>query len=123
LQVRSARVLILPALLHLPKSTDINKQITYGEFIAEQEKFKKLHGDSFKTYNAFLMPYDSMEWGEQSHFRWIGNATGNWKSNQKSYEKVQGILIDVHFLMTIVNRKEYSVISELAELIVQAQIK
>ncbi len=46
----------------LPESTSINKQITYGEYIAEETKFKKIHGENFKTYNAFLMPYNMEDW-------------------------------------------------------------
>lgn len=39
----------------LPESTSINKQITYGEYIAKEDKFKKKHGENMKVYNAFLM--------------------------------------------------------------------
>lgn len=37
---------------HLPESTSINKQITYGEYIAKSEKFLK-EGQHPTVYNAF----------------------------------------------------------------------
>lgn len=101
----------------LPKSTDINKQITYGEYIAENKKFKKIHGDSYETYNAFLMPYDSIEWKTENKFLCIGEANGNWKSGKKKYERVQGILVDVKYLMKLISRPEKRVIEELADYI------
>lgn len=102
----------------LPKSTDINKQITYGEYIAENELFKKKHGESFETYNAFLMPYDGFDWNENGEkIRWIGEATGNWKSNKKKYERVQGILVDVKSLMAAYKHSDEKIIEELVEAI------
>ncbi len=105
-----------PALL--PKSTDINKQITYGEYIAEQNKFKKIHGKNYKVYNAFIMPFDAIKSGSESVLR-IGQAMGNWKSGMKEYEKVQGILIDVKHLMKIGVRNDYDEITQLAKSIKQ----
>ena len=80
----------------LPESTSINKQITYGEFIAEQECFKKKHGENYKVYNAFIMPYAQKK-GEK--LKNIGIAYSNWKTNEKSYENIQGILLDIKHLM------------------------
>ena len=62
----------------LPESTSINKQITYGEYIAEQEKFKKKHGTDYIVYNAFLMPYDK---GMNDDIIKIGEAVSDWKDN------------------------------------------
>lgn len=97
----------------LPNSTSINKQITYGEYIAEQEKFRNLHGDKFTVYNAFIMPYES----DGNRAENIGLAVSNWKSNQKSYEQIQGILVDIKSLMKIGIRQSEQVIVEMAELI------
>lgn len=80
----------------LPESTSINKQITYGEFIAEQECFKKKHGENYKVYNAFIMPYAQKNGEELKN---IGIAYSNWKMNEKSYENIQGILLDIKHLM------------------------
>lgn len=79
----------------LPESTSINKQITYGEYIAEQDKFKAMHGTDYKVYNAFLMPYA----GSCANIENMGLAVSNWKSNKKTYEQIQGILVDVKYLM------------------------
>lgn len=100
----------------LPKSTDINKQITYGEYVAEQEKFRKMHGDNYAVYNAFLMPFDSDSdtWSGEGPMKNIGYATGNWKSNIKSYEKVHGILVDLKYLMKLSVSQDENEILKLA---------
>ena len=101
----------------MPESTSINKQITYGEYIAEEEKFKKMHGDQFKTYNAFLMPFSKDHWNSSSPIIAIGNATSSWKPNQKEYEAVIGVLVDVKHLMQISVHENESEILALAEVI------
>ena len=85
----------------LPESSSINKQITYGEYIASQEKFIAKYGDNVPVFNAFLIPYNAHErrFGTNSIFLNIGEATGDWKNSGKKYEKVQGILVDIRFLM------------------------
>lgn len=105
----------------LPESTSINKQITYGEYIAEQDKFKKIYGEDFKVYNAFLMPFNSLNqrWKSEVNVLRIGEAYGDWKQNCKSYEKVQGILIDIKHLMKISTRQNEEEIIKLAEEIAQ----
>lgn len=78
---------------HLPQASDINKQITYGEY-AKQKSDKV-------TYNAFLMPYDKSanKLNQSEDIIKIGEATGDWKPNPCEYEKIQGILVDTRFLM------------------------
>lgn len=99
----------------LPESTSINKQITYGEYVA-----KNIANNGI-VYNAFLMPFDSLsklwEAGEVIH---IGEATGDWRQNDKSYERVQGILIDVKYLMHITVREDSNEIFKLSECISKA---
>lgn len=94
----------------LPGSTSINKQITYGEYIAEQDKFKQLHGEKYKVYNAFLMPFI----GEKCKVKNIGMAFSDWKTNRKEYEKIQGIVVDVKYLMSSVVTRDEIKIAELA---------
>lgn len=105
----------------LPKSTDINKQITYGEYIAEQNKFHKQYGDNYKVYNAFIMPYDSksQRYDKCDVITRIGQATGNWKSGTKEYEKVQGILIDTKYLMRAGTRGCSDEIERMADVILK----
>jgi len=105
---------------NLPQSADINKQITYGEYIAEADAFQDADGNNPTVYNAFIMPYDSF--GDTFHtertLHYFGNALSDWKASDgiKPYEKVAGILLDVKTIM-----KDYSHndrrINELIEII------
>lgn len=81
---------------HLPNSADINKQITYGEYV---ERMKRLPNE--KLYNAFIMPYNKdnnlfMLTGNVGN---IGEAVSDWKPNVKNYERIQGIVVDTRYLM------------------------
>lgn len=81
---------------HLPNSADINKQITYGEYL---ERTKSLPNE--RLYNAFIMPYNR----ENNLFMLtgyignIGEAVSDWKPNAKNYERIQGIVVDTRYLM------------------------
>jgi len=92
---------------HLPNGQDINKQITYAEYI---EREKGISSD--RLYNAFIMPFNSaknlfMNIDEDGNpipaitenIGNIGEAVGDWKPNPKNYERVQGIVLDTRFLM------------------------
>jgi hypothetical protein len=82
----------------LPNSADINKQITYGDYIKSHEK-KAGKG----LFNAFLMPFSM----NKNYFgitqKWLGNvseAVGNWRQLPfKDFEKIEGIVVDVRYLM------------------------
>lgn len=95
----------------LPESSSINKQITYGEYIAEHNKFKKMLGEDYIVYNAFLMPFES----EVEKVMNIGVAFSDWKTNKKVYEQVQGILVDVKHLMKSVISKDENEMANLAK--------
>ena len=93
---------------HLPESTVINKQITYGEYVASEAKFKDAHGAAMTVYNAFIMPFNKEhnQFGFNVHLGCIGEATGDWKTvtgisqvDGKEYERVQGIVIDIRHIM------------------------
>ncbi|WP_026499274.1 LlaJI family restriction endonuclease [Butyrivibrio sp. WCD2001] len=92
---------------HLPNGTDINKQITYGEYI---ERIKHIPNDSL--YNAFIMPFNKNNnpfWAVDTNGNLVpcittdignvGEAVGDWKANMQNYERIQGIVIDTRFLM------------------------
>ncbi len=102
----------------LPTSTSIHKQITYGEYIAETDKFLR-EGQHPDVYNAFLMPYDSegRKYPTGKHIYYIGTATSQWKDNMKKYENVIGILLDVKYIMGIESRQDEMAIIKLANLI------
>ena len=84
---------------HLPDSSSINKQITYGEYIHKKK--------DIDPYNAFIMPYNKAknDFGINNDIDYIGEAYGIWKSgvdgekSDKKFAKIQGILIDTKFLM------------------------
>lgn len=103
---------------HLPESTSINKQITYGEYIAENEEFMKDSKHPI-VYNAFIMPYDSRgkKFPTSTSIHFIGSATSDWKSGKKKYENVLGILMDIKYLMSIDSRMDQLEILKLAQLI------
>lgn len=88
---------------HLPESTSINKQITYGEYIAETEKFRNENGEGPTVYNAFLMPFDSSDnrFGTEDELYYAGSAVSDWKTTDgtKAYEQVLGILLDIKTIM------------------------
>lgn len=103
---------------HLPESTSINKQITYGEYIAESDRFIR-NGQHPVVYNAFLMPYDSMgkRFPTEKPIHYIGTATSDWKTGNQKYENVVGLLLDVKYLMGIDSRLDESEIMKLAAII------
>lgn len=81
---------------HLPNGSSINKQITYGEYL---EKYKGVPVDSL--FNAFIMPYNMEEnfFNLSSAVGNIGEAVGDWRTNNKYYERIQGIVMDTRYLM------------------------
>ena len=86
---------------HLPNGTDINKQITYGEYI---ERVKGVPNDSL--FNCFIMPYNKKDnlFRLNSNVGNIGEAIGDWRydpSNpkMKNFERIQGIVMDTRYLM------------------------
>lgn len=103
---------------HLPDTSSINKQITYGEFIANERRFRDLHGENMKVYNAFILPFDSQHKMWNSDIRkHIGKATSDWKKCSEEYEVVHGVLLDVKYLMQLSDSKNQKEIVKMAQLI------
>ena len=104
--------------LHLPESTSINKQITYGEYIAENKKFYRNDKEP-KVYNAFIMPFDSKSkiFDNNTNIYCAGIANSSWKNGSKSYENVLGLMIDVKYLMTLYSKHDMDSIKELVSVI------
>ena len=104
---------------HLPESSSINKQITYGEYIENCKSLKDKYG-GLPIYNAFLMPFNTSDNPfnvTDSYFINVGEATSEWKHNDKTYEKVQGIVVDIRFIMNNYNGSHKSKIIKLANVI------
>lgn len=96
----------------LPSTASIHKQITYVEYIANQERFREIHGENFQVYNAFLMPFAAAD--ETCPVVKIGEASADWKSGRYTYETVHGVLVDVKYLMKIGTRADEGEIGRLA---------
>ena len=90
--------------------------------IAKQERYKRQYGDPVPVYNAFLMPYnkENNKFGISDYYGNIGEATSNWKHNQIPYERVQGIVVDIRFLMHNYHGTTQSKIMKMAEAIDKA---
>lgn len=99
---------------HLPGSADVNKQITYAEFVQNNKDIEVEN-----IYNVFLMPFnkDDESFNSEDIYLNIGEVTGDWKTNQFKYEHVQGILIDVKYLMNNYKGNKNSKIRQLAKFI------
>ena len=116
---------------HLPQSSSINKQITYGEYIATQDRFRKQYGPDITVYNAFLMPYCMYSrlfayhtaFQRMQEYRHIGEAVSDWKVGDNEYEHVQGVLVDIRTLMHNYIRHNDPEIQRLASLIEEATSK
>ena len=111
--------------LHLPEGRSIHKQITYGEYISTNDKFIDGNGNSPMVYNAFLMPYNSRDnnFDLSGMFENCGESTGEWKGQDNTFEHVQGILVDVNYLMHHYTGNHLRKIIALAESIENALVE
>lgn len=83
----------------LPQSSDINKQITYGQFVKNQRT-----PDGAQVFNAFIMPYNRADnqFKINGLFGNVAEAVGDWvdhPDSPESYERVQGIVFDTRYLL------------------------
>ena len=86
---------------HLPNGTDINKQITYGEYI---ERAHRIPNE--QLFNCFIMPFNQADnpFGITDIIGNVGEAVGDWRYDasmpqMKNYERIQGIVMDTRYLM------------------------
>ena len=105
--------------INLPDSASINKQITYAEYIDIHEELKI---EGAEIYNAFIMPFNKEQWADENaeEVHYIGEAVSSWKPNKaigKKYERIQGILLDVKYLMQLGEKRSESDIQKLAKII------
>ena len=99
---------------HLPDTSSIQKQITYGEYIDNNSEEFGVD----RIFNAFLMPADlhNGRFACGSAVSYVGYADSDWKKNDKMYEKVAAILVDTKSLMKNYS-KNSSLVDELAKII------
>ena len=102
---------------HLPDTSSIHKQITYGEFIYEHPEF----GFS-QIYNAFLLPGDLQNgpFSCNNNFTYIGHADSEWKSNSHTFEKVAGIVVDTKYLLS--NYKKPALLADALSSVIRSNI-
>lgn len=94
---------------HLPGTSSIQKQITYGEYIERITSSEKI-------YNAFVMPFNKRN--EKSNYKFVSVGMAEWKETaDKNYEFVLGILIDTRHLLNTFSRKNPTEIDALSSLI------
>lgn len=103
----------------LPRSTSIHKQITYGEYVATNPKFRDDNGQAPPVYSVFLMPFnkEGTKFPTNHNMLPIGEAYGDWKDTGASYERVQGILLDVKWMMERNVKQNKSDINQLARIV------
>jgi len=101
---------------HLPNSSSIQKQITYGEYIDKSKLF------SFKAnniYNAFVMPFGK-EAESDENLKFVSVGTADWKEYDEStfnYNYVLGILLDVKHIITTYSKLNFNEIEVASTLI------
>lgn len=77
----------------LPESTSIQKQITYGEFIKQNNIGVNIEN----IRSAFLLPYNKNEnkFGFSENLEYIGYSKAEWKDNKEEHQIIYAFLIDL----------------------------
>lgn len=78
---------------HLPGSSDIAKQIVYGQYA-----HSKIATRRRKVFNAFLIPAPSSLMGG-AWCKTVGSATGDWIRQPQLHERIALVLVDTKFLL------------------------
>ncbi len=101
---------------HLPPTSSVQKQITYGQYAARIAGAQGGAG----VYNAFIMPFDG---GGITKTEFVSIGTADWMnyhSGTPNYAYVLGILMDTKWLMSNYVRHHQASIIALAETIENA---
>lgn len=97
----------------LPATSSIQKQITYGKYVAERKEEVLAEN----VYNAFLMPFCAQ--GEEP-MQFVSVGAADWEqyvNAAPNYAYVLGILLDTRWLVNQCSGKNMKHIKKLAELI------
>ena len=101
---------------HLPATSSIQKQITYGDYIAARH-----FADSNDIYNAFVMPYAAREGDEPLKFVSVGTADWvEYSPETENYKYVLGILLDTKHIMQTYTRHNGREILNMSQLILDS---
>lgn len=113
----------------LPSSSDINKQITYGQYIDTNREnlLDETSASPMKIFNSFIMPYNSKDNPfniNTNNILYTITATGDWKiaAKDKTYQYIHNILLDVKWLMTLKISEKYDAQDELLNCIQRAHV-
>jgi len=99
---------------HLPGSSSIQKQITYGEYI--EEKFSYSQN---QIYNAFVMPFKKKK-KTDDNYKFVSVGKAEWKKYSEktaNYYYVLGVLLDTRYVIESYAKHSAKDILELSELI------
>ena len=102
---------------HIPDTTSIQKQITYGEYVKMMKP-----GVYDEIYSAFVMPYSKTTNIYKDRFNkdieFIGVARAKWiDASGETNRNIAGILLDTNFLVKNWVRKNPDHINEIVEII------
>ena len=100
---------------HLPGTSSIQKQITYGKHIDTNFEF-----DEDNIYNAFVMPF-CKESEDAPNYKIVSVGTADWEkyvSSTPNYYYVLGILLDTTYMIRSYSKHNVNEIEKLSELIV-----
>lgn len=80
----------------LPQSSDINKQITYGQFVARRKV-----SPGTEVFNAFIMPFNMYNniFGSVVEYINVAETRGDWIEKPEIFERVQGIVVDTRYIL------------------------
>ncbi len=96
----------------LPKTSSIQKQITYGKYVAKH--FSKNENE---VYNAFIMPFNSYN---TDKYKFVSIGTADWEkynAGTPNYAYILGILVDTKWIIKKYVKHNNSEIERLANLI------
>ncbi len=103
---------------HLPASSSIQKQITYGKYIDTQNI---CNNGSNNIYNAFIMPFDKLNENTVDNYKVVSVGTADWEKYNKytpNYKYVLGILLDTKHIINTYTGKNCAEIENMSNLIV-----
>ncbi len=81
---------------HLPPTDSIQKQITYGTYVAETMKVVPKE----QVYNAFILPFSKEP--DENKYKFVGVGMADWEkynSSTMNYKYILGILLDTRWII------------------------
>lgn len=101
---------------HLPATSSIQKQITYGDYIAARH-----FAESDDIFNAFVMPFTAREGDAPLKFVSVGTADWiEYSPDTENYKYVLGILLDTRHIMQTYARHNGREIMNMSQLILDS---